>query len=124
MSKSMKININGKTATGGEWQCPIQGPEPQDNHPGYWRENRLPIGERISMGLGYIYLEDAGTHLRLFRYSSRGNINFYEDLKQPGTYIVGPHSCYCLEAIDPEKAETEDWYPWETKEDYIKKISK
>ena len=124
MSKSIRVIVNDKTLIGGEWQCGIQVPTPEDDREGYWREDPYVIGVRYSMGLGHIFFEDAGTHIRVFRFSSRGNLNFYEDLSPDGTWHIGPHSAYREQDIDKEKAATETWYPWETHEDFINRLKK
>ena len=46
MSKSIRILVKGKQRVGGEWQCGGQGPAPENNWEGYWRENPYEIGTR------------------------------------------------------------------------------
>ena len=124
MSISYKAIVENKTVDLYRWQCGIQGPKKCDDQPGYWAYmSDAPLHTKISMGVGHIFFEDAGTHIRLFRFSGQGNLNYYQDLTPNGEWILSSHSAYRTEDIDPEKEE-EDWFPWETKEDYIKKISR
>ena len=121
MSKQMKIRVEGKKCELFYWQIAIS--ENKEIIPAHWESvGIMEFGEQYHMGLGKIYIEDAGTHARLFRLSSTGNLNFYQDLTPDGNWIISPHSAYRQEDIDPDKAEIEPWHPWETHQDYINKI--
>ena len=127
MSKTYRALVTGKNIELYRWQVAIQYPA-SDNHKreeAHWASMGRPtIGESIAMGLGHIIFEDAGTHLRVFRFSSSGNLNYWQDLTPDGEWMLGSGSAYRVEDIDPIKAETKDWLPWETHRDYIERVRK
>ena len=128
MSKSLKLRIKQNSVQIAIYQCGRIGPKPSDCKPPRWEWEEIslddPQGYERSMGLGSLQIHRLPDAVRIIRFSSRGNINFCEDLKADGTYQISPHFVYQEEDIDPQKAATENWEPWETHRDYIEKLQK